>query len=42
MDRSVCVLCVAKFICYSSLEELKEISAFLVHFLISSWPFFIL
>lgn len=42
MGRSVCMLRVAKFISYSSLGELKEISAFLVHFLISSWPFFIL
>lgn len=37
------MLHVAKFVCYSSLEELKEISAFLVHFFfISSWPFFVL
>lgn len=42
LDRSVCMLCVAKVICFSSLEELNEVSASLVHVLISSWPCFIL
>jgi len=42
MNRCMRMLHFAKFIYYSSVEELKEISAFLVHALISGWPFFIL
>lgn len=39
MGRSVCLL-VLPSSCFSSLKELKAISAALVNSLISSWPFF--